>query len=41
MEKGLICDWREPDIIRISPHPMFNSFLDVYKAVIILKDVLK
>ena len=41
MGKGLICDWREPDVIRISPHPMFNSFLDVYKAAIILKDILK
>jgi len=41
MERGLVCDWREPNVIRITPHPMFNTFLEVYKAVIILKEILK
>ncbi len=29
---GVIPDWREPDVIRMSPVPMYNSFTDVYKA---------
>jgi len=30
---GVICDWREPDIIRIAPVPFYNRFLDVYDMV--------
>ena len=33
---GVICDWREPDVIRIAPVPLYNTFEDVYKFVNIL-----
>ena len=39
-EKGVIADWREPDVIRVAPVPLYNSFLDVWKFVGILKDCL-
>ncbi len=28
---GILPDWREPDVIRMSPVPMYNSFEDIYK----------
>jgi len=38
--KGVIADWREPDVIRIAPVPMYNSFEDVYKFYDILKNAI-
>jgi len=39
-DRGVVCDWRAPDVIRIAPVPLYNSFQDVYDFVDILKDVL-
>jgi len=39
-ENNVITDWREPDVIRCAPVPMYNSFLDVFKMVEILKKIL-
>lgn len=32
VSQGVIGDWREPDVIRLSPVPLYNSFEDVYHA---------
>ena len=40
-EKGVIADWREPDVIRVAPVPLYNTFTDVYKFAEILKNCLK
>ena len=38
--QGVVADWREPDVIRVAPVPLYNSFADVYKFAEILKDCL-
>ncbi|WP_178987541.1 kynureninase [Winogradskyella schleiferi] len=40
-EAGVISDWREPDVIRCAPVPLYNSFEDVYLMVDRLKQILK
>jgi selenocysteine lyase/cysteine desulfurase len=37
---GVIADWRAPDVIRVAPVPMYNSFEDVWNFVDILKNNL-
>jgi kynureninase len=39
-EAGVISDWREPDVIRCAPVPLYNSFEDVYRMVEKLKNIL-
>jgi kynureninase len=31
MANGFILDWREPNVIRVAPTPMYNTFEDVYR----------
>ena len=36
----IITDWREPDVIRCAPTPLYNSFEDVYRMTEILKTMV-
>lgn len=38
---GVIADWREPNVIRVAPVPLYNSFEDVFRFVKIFRDSLK
>jgi len=37
---GVISDWRQPDVIRCAPVPLYNTFEDVYTMVERLKNIL-
>ena len=38
--KNVMCDYREPGVIRVAPAPFYNSFDDVYRFVEILKEIV-
>ncbi len=40
-ENGVIADWREPDVIRVAPVPLYNRFEDVFWLVKLLEDGIK
>ena len=33
---GVIADWREPNVIRIAPVPLYNQFSDIYRLASLL-----
>ena len=40
IEVHIITDWREPDVIRCAPTPLYNTFEDIYRMVEKLKEIL-
>jgi len=40
-EDGVIADWREPDVIRVAPIALYNSFEDVFNFYSILKNAIE
>ena len=40
-QNGILCDWREPDVLRVAPMPLYNTFTDVYRFVRIFANLLR
>ena len=40
MENGVLCDWREPEVIRLAPTPLYNTFEEVYQFGKIFDSIL-
>jgi len=37
---GVVADWREPDVIRLAPVPLYNTFEEVYRFAQIFRSLL-
>ena len=40
-KEGVVADWREPNVIRVAPVPMYNSYEDVYRFGQILENSIQ
>lgn len=40
MDRDVIVDWREPDVIRAAPVPLYNSYIDCYDFYVTLKEMI-
>jgi kynureninase len=38
---GVVADWREPDVLRLAPIPLYNSYSDVFAAVLALSRAVR
>ena len=41
MKEGIFTDWREPNVIRLAPVPLYNTFEEVWKFADTLKKLIK
>ena len=40
-KQGVIADWREPNVIRVAPVPLYNSFEDIWRFGNIIESILE
>ncbi|HVW69034.1 MAG TPA: kynureninase [Steroidobacteraceae bacterium] len=40
-ERSVVCDWRDPDVIRVAPVPLYNTFEEVFSFSERLADTLR
>jgi kynureninase len=41
VKRGVVGDWREPDVIRLAPVPLYNTFEEQFRFSEILRDSIK
>jgi len=41
LKHGVMADWREPNVIRVAPVPLYNTFEEVWHFATILKKIVE
>jgi kynureninase len=39
--EGVVADWREPNVIRVAPVPLYNTYEDVWQFGSIIQNILQ
>ncbi|MFW9779776.1 MAG: kynureninase [Candidatus Heimdallarchaeota archaeon] len=39
--RGIMTDYRPPNVLRIAPHPLYTSYTDIWKCVSMIKEILE
>jgi kynureninase len=40
MQQGIIVDWREPNVVRLAPVPLYNTFADIHRFYEAIKQMI-
>jgi kynureninase len=40
MQQGIMVDWREPDVIRLAPVPLYNTFEELWRFGFVLENII-
>lgn len=40
-QAGIVADWRKPNVIRVAPVPLYNTFEDVYRFATLMQEALQ
>lgn len=40
-ERGIITDHRRPDVVRVAPAPLYNSYEDVWRAAVAIRELVE
>jgi kynureninase len=41
MAEGFVTDWREPNVMRFAPVPLYTTFEDIYRLGLMLERSIK
>jgi kynureninase len=41
MQQGIMVDWREPDVIRLAPVPLYNTFEELWRFGFVLENMIE
>ena len=39
--RSMVCDERKPNVLRLAAVPLYNSFVDVFRAVRLLEEAIR